>query len=103
MPTNGSYSRLFYFNPNRLLELFDVPEGYSIRSVHYMPARESFAFILDTPEEPVYFVEPNQMIPELPVAITHVSDDQGGQHMKVQMTFPTEPKRAKRRQSQKTS
>ena len=103
MPVNGSYSRMFYLNPNTLLELFDVPEGYGVRSVHYVPVRNAFAVILDTPEEPVYFVEPSQPIPELPVAVTHVSDDHGGQHLKVQMTFPMESKRAGRRQSQKVS
>jgi hypothetical protein len=82
---SGNYMTRFHLSPDLLISLMRLHPSVRVRWVYFNEDRMAFEFILDMPHEDRYFVEPADLIPELPVVITRVT---GGDGEKLTVTIP---------------
>jgi hypothetical protein len=82
---NGSYQGRFYLDPQYLVDLAKLPEGFTVRTVMWQPERQSFVFVIDMPENSRYFVPQDAILPVYPAAITVIHGEDGDQ---LRVRFP---------------
>lgn len=85
MSNHGLYARRVHITPETIRLLIGLPEGCKVRSVHWHDDRQAFGIVVDMPEEPDWFVEATQIIPELPVTVILTTDSFGGKHLQVKI------------------
>ncbi len=81
---NGSYRFRFHLDPDFLLRLFKLPDGFSVRWVLFNDERGSWDVIVDAPEEPQFFVPLTAILPVQGAAITVVHGEEGD-YLKVEL------------------
>lgn len=72
-------------DPDYLRQLIEMPEGFSINRVIWSEDRNAFCVMVDTPEESVFFVPQNDIIPMQSAAVTITDGADGNKHLRIRL------------------
>jgi hypothetical protein len=99
----GSHTFRWYLDPEYLLRLIGLPDGFSVRTVAWQEDRQAFIVYTDGPEDDDrFFVPQNEIIPLHPAAITIVQAEDGdGIHIRFPQFQEDEPYAADKGPSRK--
>lgn len=80
---HGRFLTRIHVSPEEILQLLDIPEGFTAKAVYHSEERDGFAIILEAPNDQKWFVLDQDIIPITPARKTVTTDEEGYARMKI--------------------